>query len=59
MLKVLVGITNGVSLYANPEARQITAGLLRAQGEAVALTVEDEERETPQNRINEVLKSDQ
>ena len=59
MLKVLVGITNGVFLYANPEARQITAGLLRAQVEAVAPTVKEEERKTPQNRINEVLKSDQ
>ena len=59
MLKVLVGITNGVFLYANPEARQITAGLLRAQREAVAPTVEDEERKTPQNRLNEVLTSNQ
>ena len=59
MLRLLLCIVIVLFIYANPEARQITAGLLRAQGEAVAPTVEDEERKTPQNRINEVLKSDQ
>ena len=59
MLKVLVGIAIGVFLYANPEARQITAALLRATGDALAPAVEDEDegRTTLQNRINEVQTS--
>ena len=61
MLKVLVGIAIGVFLYANPEARQITAALLRATGDALAPAVEnedeDEGRTTLQNRINEVQRS--
>ena len=61
MLKVLVGISIGVFLYANPEARQITAALLRATGEALASAVEDKDedegRTTLQNRINEVQTS--
>ena len=61
MLKVLVGIAIGVFLYANPEARQITAGLLRATGDALAPAVEDEDEDegstTLQNRINEVQTS--
>ena len=61
MLKVLMGIAIGVFLYANPEARQITAALLRATGDALAPAVEDEDedegRTTLQNRINEVQTS--
>lgn len=61
MLKVLVGIAIGVFLYANPEARQITAALLRATGDALAPAVEDEDEDegstTLQNRINEVQTS--
>ena len=61
MLKVLVGIAIGVFLYANPEARQITAALLRATGDALASAVEDKDedegRTTLQNRINEVQTS--
>ena len=61
MLKVLVGIAVGVFLYANPEARQITAALLRATGDALAPAVEDEDEDegstTLQNRINEVQTS--
>ena len=61
MLKVLVGIALGVFLYANPEARQITAALLRATGDALASAVEDKDedegRTTLQNRINEVQTS--
>ena len=61
MLKVLVGIAIGFFLYANPEARQITAALLRATGDALAPAVEDEDedegRTTLQNRINEVQTS--
>ena len=61
MLKVLVGIAIGVFLYAYPEARQITAALLRATGDALAPAVEDEDEDegstTLQNRINEVQTS--
>ena len=52
MLKILLGIAIGVFIYANPEARQITAGLLRATGDALAPAVEDR---TIEDRINEVL----
>lgn len=36
MLKVLFGIGLGFLLFSNPEARQITADLLRAAGDAIA-----------------------
>ena len=59
MLKILLGIGLGFLLFTNPGARQITADLLRAAGDALAPAVEDEGRKTLQNQINEVLKSDQ
>ena len=52
MLRVLLGVAIGVLIYANPEARQITADLLRATGDALAPAVEDR---TIEDRINEVL----
>ena len=52
MLRVLLGVAIGVFIYANPEARQITADLLRATGDALAPAVEDR---TIEDRINEVL----
>ena len=52
MLRALLGIAIGVFIYANPEARQITADLLRATGDALAPAVEDR---TIEDRINEVL----
>ena len=61
MLRLLLGIAIGVFIYANPEARQITADLLRATGDALAPAVEDEDEDegstTLQNRINEVQTS--
>ena len=59
MLRVLLGIAIGVFIYAHPEARQITADLLRATGDALAPAIEGEDQKTLQNRIDEVLKSDQ
>ena len=59
MLKILLGIAIGVFIYANPEARQITADLLRATGDALVPAIEGEDQKTLQNRIDEVLKSDQ
>ena len=53
MLKVLFGIAIGVFIYANPEARPITADLLRATGDALAPAVEEEG--TLEDRINAVL----
>ena len=58
-MKILVGVGLGFLLFTNPEARQMTADLLRAAGDAIAPAVEDESRKTLQNQINEVLKSDQ
>ena len=55
MLKIFLGIAIGVFIYANPEARQITADLLRATGDALAPAVEDR---TLEDRINEVLAGD-
>ena len=52
MLRVLLGVAIGVFIYANPEARQITADLLRATGDALAPAVEDR---TLEDRVNEVL----
>ena len=47
-----MGIPVGVIIYANPEARQITADLLRATGDALAPAAEDR---TLEDRINAVL----
>ena len=41
MLKVLVGVVLGFLLLTNPEARQITADLLRATANAIALEKEE------------------
>ena len=55
VLRVLLGISIGVFIYANPEARQITADLLRATGDALAPALEEK---TLEDRINEVLVGD-
>ena len=52
MLKVLLSGAIGFLIYANPEARQITADLLRATGDALAPALEDK---TLEDRINEVF----
>ena len=52
MLRLLLGIAIGVVIYANPEARQITADLLRATGDALAPA---DENRTLEDRINKVL----
>ena len=59
MLKILLGVGLGFLLFTNPEARQITADLLRFAADAIAPAVEDEDSKTLQNRINGVLKGDQ
>ena len=55
VLRVLLGLAIGVFIYANPEARQITADLLRATGDALAPALEEK---TLEDRINEVLVGD-
>ena len=55
MLRLLLGIAIGVFIYANPEARQITADLLRATGDALAPA---DENRTIEDRINKVLEGE-
>ena len=55
VVRILLGIAIGVFIYANPEARQITADLLRATGDALAPALEEK---TLEDRINEVLVGD-
>ena len=59
MLKILLGVGLGFLLFTNPEARQITADILRAAGDALAPAVKGEDSKTLQNRIDDVLKGDQ
>ena len=41
MLKILVGVGLGFLLFTNPEAKQITADLLRATASAIAPEQDD------------------
>ena len=52
MLRVLLGIAIGVFIYANPEARQITADLLRAAGDALAPA---EQGKTLRDRVKDAV----
>ena len=55
VLKILLGVGLGFLLFTNQDARQITADLLRATGDAIAPADEDR---TLEDRINEVLAGD-
>ena len=55
MLKILLGVGLGFLLFTNQDARQITAELLRATGDAIAPPDEDR---TLEDRINKVLVDD-
>ena len=55
MLKILLGVGIGFLLFTNQEARQITADVLRAAGDALAPAIENK---TIEDRINEVLVGD-
>ena len=55
MLKILVGVGLGFLLFTNPEARQITADLLRAAGDAIAPADKDR---TLEDRFNKILVGD-
>jgi hypothetical protein len=55
VLKILIGVGLGFLIFTNADARQITADLLRATGDAIAPADEDR---TLEDRINEVLAGD-
>ena len=52
MLKILVGVGLGVLLFSNPEARQITADLLRATANAIA---PEQDGKTFQDRVKDAV----
>ena len=52
MLKILVGVGLGFLLFTNPDARQITADLLRAAGDALAPA---EQGKTLQDRVKDAV----
>ena len=55
MLKILLGVGLGFLLFTNQDARQITADLLRATGDAIAPA---DDVWTLGDRINELLVGD-
>ena len=55
MLKILLDVGLGFLLFTNPEARQITADLIRATGDAIAPAIEDK---TLEDRFNKILVGD-
>ena len=52
MLKILLGIGLGFLLFTNPEARQITADLLRSTANTIA---PEEEGKTFLDRVKDAL----
>ena len=52
MLKIALGIAIGFVLFTNPGARQITADLLRAAGDALAPA---EQGKTLQDRMKDAV----
>ena len=55
MIKILVGVALGYLLLTQPQARQVTADLLRAAADSLAPAVEDK---TLEDQIKEVLVRD-
>ena len=55
MLKILLGVGLGFLLFTNQDARQITADLLRATGDAFAPA---DESKTLMDRFDDLLKGD-
>ena len=53
VLKILVGVGLGFLLFSSPDARQITADMLRSAADAIA---PEEKTPTLQDRINDALK---
>ena len=52
MLKILVGVGVGFILFTNPEARQVTADLLRATANAIA---PEQDGKTFQDRVKDAV----
>lgn len=52
MLKILIGIGLGFVLFTNPEARQITADLLRSAANAIA---PEKDGKTFQDRVKDAV----
>ena len=52
MVKILIGVGLGFLLFTNPEARQVTADLLRAAGDAIAPA---KDGKTIQNRMQDAV----
>ena len=52
MIKVLVGVALGFFLFSNPEARQITADLLRLTANAIA---PEQDGKTFQDRVKDAV----
>ena len=52
MLKLLIGVGLGVLLFTNPNARQITADLLRSTANAIAPELDGK---TFQDRLKDAL----
>ena len=52
MLKILVGVGLGLLLFTNPEARQITADLLRSTTHAIA---PEKDGKTFQDRVKDAV----
>ena len=52
MIRFLLGAAVGVAVFINPEARQITADLLRAAGDALAPA---KDGDTLQDRIKSAV----
>ena len=52
MLKIALGIAVGFVLFTNPDARQVTADLLRAAGDALA---PEKEEKNFQDRVRDLV----
>ena len=52
MLKILLGVALGFVLFTNEDARQITADLLRAAGDALA---PEQDGKTFQERVKDAV----
>ena len=52
MLKILVGVGFGFFILTNPEARQITADLLRSTANAIA---REQDGKTSQDRVKDAV----
>ena len=52
MLKVLIGVGLGFLLFTNPEARQVTADLLRSTANAIA---PEKEGKNFQDRVRDLV----